>query len=58
MTRLFDLFYQSILNDTEPPISYEEIRRVTRFMDEIFTYCSANEATEKPSIDELEPVTA
>jgi predicted dehydrogenase len=37
MNRLLSSFYESILYDTEVPISYDEILRVSTIMDEIFS---------------------
>jgi predicted dehydrogenase len=39
MNALFQAFYRSIVDGTEPPIPYREIRRVTGLMDEIFASC-------------------
>jgi predicted dehydrogenase len=39
MHRLFTLFYQAILQGGEPPIPYQDIRRVTAVMDQIFACC-------------------
>jgi predicted dehydrogenase len=39
MRNLFEMFYRSILEQGQPPISYREIRRVTAIMDGIFTAC-------------------
>jgi len=36
MNKLITLFYQSIINDTPPPIKYSEIIRIMSFMEEIF----------------------
>jgi predicted dehydrogenase len=40
MRRLFQAFYQAILDGCPPPISYREIYRVTAVMDEIFRVCA------------------
>jgi predicted dehydrogenase len=37
MNRLFTLFYDSILSDTEPPIPMRDVYRVAAIMEEIFT---------------------
>jgi predicted dehydrogenase len=39
MHRLFRAFYGAILRGGEPPIPYEDIRRVTAIMDQIFSSC-------------------
>lgn len=36
MNRLFSLFYESILHDTEPPISLQDMRRVAAILEEVF----------------------
>jgi predicted dehydrogenase len=36
MKALFEKFYDSIIEDTDPPIAYDEILRVTAWMDEIY----------------------
>jgi predicted dehydrogenase len=36
LNRLLSLYYDSILNDTEPPIAYGEMLRISAIMDEIF----------------------
>ena len=36
MRRLLTDFYQSIENDTPPPLDYEEILRVSSIMERIF----------------------
>jgi predicted dehydrogenase len=41
MNRLFTAFYEAVRRDSEPPIAYAEIRRVTALMDEIFRCCRA-----------------
>ena len=39
MRGLFEAFYRSVLEGTDPPISTDEMLRVTRLMDEIFAAC-------------------
>lgn len=39
MRELFARFYQSVLTGKEPPIPYDHISRVTRWMDAIFAQC-------------------
>jgi predicted dehydrogenase len=39
MRRLFQAFYQAILEGGPPPIRYREVYRVTAIMDEIFRHC-------------------
>jgi predicted dehydrogenase len=43
MNRLFRDFYQSILDGGQPPIPHQEIRRVTRILDEIIEKKNADE---------------
>lgn len=43
MKELCERFYDSILNNSEPPITSDEIVRVTRIMDEIFEQCRDEE---------------
>lgn len=45
MRNLFAAFYDSILHDTEVPIAYDEMVRVTRVMDDIFMQCREREST-------------
>jgi len=42
MRRLIELFYSSILNDTQPPIPYKEILLTTRIMDQAFAQMKRN----------------
>lgn len=44
MRNLFDAFYDSIRNETEPPISYDEMIRFTGLMDDIFEHCKERES--------------
>jgi predicted dehydrogenase len=44
MDRLFTEFYRSVREGGEPPIPYAEIRRVTEFIDRIFSGCRHTEA--------------
>ena len=36
LNRLFGMFYDSIVNDVDPPIPYRDILRIAAMMDEIF----------------------
>jgi predicted dehydrogenase len=42
MRRLIELFYSSIVNDTQPPIPYKEILLTTRIMDQAFAQMKRN----------------
>jgi predicted dehydrogenase len=53
MRELFTRFYAAIRAEQEPPIPYEEIRRVTAWMDEIFRQCKLTEADVPASIPDL-----
>lgn len=44
MRNLFDAFYDSIRNDSEPPIPYDEMVRFTGLMDDIFDQCRERES--------------
>ena len=44
MRNLFAAFYDSIRNDSEPPISYDEMIRFTGLMDDIFDQCRERES--------------
>jgi predicted dehydrogenase len=44
LNRLFELFYRSILDGTDPPISYDTILRVARMTDEIIGQVNNSEA--------------
>lgn len=42
MNRLLQLFYDSVQNDTAPPISYQDILRLTLLIDDIFAQIYGN----------------
>jgi predicted dehydrogenase len=48
MNNLFARFYQAVRENGSPPVSYEEIRRVTALMDQIFGLCT-EQARTRPS---------
>ena len=54
MRNLFEAFYESILNENPPPISYREMLRVTRMMDEIFTMCRDSDSSESASSETVQ----
>lgn len=45
LNRMFVMFFESIANDTDPPIPYRDIIRVTALMDEIFVQMKAERVT-------------
>lgn len=49
MRNLFAAFYDSILDNTAPPISVDEMVRVTDIMDRIFEDCRENERRDRGS---------
>lgn len=54
MNHLFKAFYQSIIDESPPPISHSEIRRVTWILDEIFRLNSGSPLQTVGAIDEVE----
>jgi predicted dehydrogenase len=44
MRALFEMFYDSILEGTPPPITTQEMLRVTRMLDEVFADCRRRES--------------
>ncbi len=44
MGNLFELFYQSIRDESPPPIAYDEMLRVTRLMDDLFRQCRVRQS--------------
>ncbi|MCA9079842.1 MAG: Gfo/Idh/MocA family oxidoreductase [Planctomycetaceae bacterium] len=46
MKNLFEAFYRSLQQGTEPPIPVAEIRRVTGLMDRIFEHCRSQDSQE------------
>jgi predicted dehydrogenase len=53
MNRLFTLFYRAVQEGGEPPIPYQEIRRVTAIMDEIFRCCRRSDTQLTSSWEEV-----
>lgn len=48
MEVLFRQYYDAILAESDPPIPYSEIERVTRLMDQIFDRCAQEDSTANP----------
>lgn len=46
MRGLFESFYRTVRDGGELPIAYDEMLRITRLMDEIFSQCAAREAAQ------------